>query len=118
MPTFRRLFFRCADTEDSNLTVDILMNDQRHWVTRVPACGWWGRIGSKNLWPFILITSSQLDFGSYFDEETGEATSDHERYADIDIDERILAVGEQFQLTYYGSMYLLQLERIIDVTEL
>jgi hypothetical protein len=39
MVAFRRLMLRYADDPNGNVIVDILMDDRRRWVSRVPlAC--------------------------------------------------------------------------------
>lgn len=117
VPTFRRLLFRCEQYPDSDLVVDVLMDERRHWVSRVPTGGWWGGLRSGSVWPFILTSENGLDFGCDTDEETGESTIHSDRYGAFDIADRILAVGEKFTLDY-GSTYYLKLERVTDILSL
>ena len=91
------------------------MDDRRRWVTDVPACGWWGNLTSNNVMPFVLL-KDKLDFGSYLDEETGEATSYSDRYGTIEMSDRLLAPGEEFVLNY-DYTYNLVLEQATDIVE-
>jgi hypothetical protein len=114
MPAFRRLMFRYADDPNGNVVVDVLMDDRRHWLARVPTGGWWGRIHTNEMWPFILLSDGRMDFGSAADDPADNA----DRYASIDIEDRILAVGEQFVLAYHNELWPMTLDRITDITEL
>ena len=114
MVTFRRLFLRYADDRDGNVIVDVLMDARRRRVSRVPTGGWWGRVGTRELWPFVLTDDGRMDFGSAADNPPPDA----ERYARIDLDDRILAVGEPFAVEYCGERWPVKLERVTDVAAL
>jgi hypothetical protein len=114
MVAFRRLMLRYADDPSGNVIVDVLMDDRRHWISRVPTGGWWGRIATREMWPFTLLADGRMDFGS----DSDDPPTDKERYATIDLADRILAVGEAFTLHYYGETWPMTLERVTDVAEL
>ena len=50
----------------------------------VPFCGWWGRLKSNDVLPFILLKNGRVDFGS--DDETDQDT----RFGHLDIHGRHL----------------------------
>lgn len=114
MNAFRRLWLSCDDDRDSNLTVDVLMDQRRHRVARVPTAGWWGRQQTTELWPFVLDREGRLDFGSM----ACQPTPPSERYARIDIDDRIIAAGELFTFEYQGDQWQLRLRRITDLSQI
>jgi hypothetical protein len=113
MAVLRRAFFRCQDDADGNLTVDILINERRRWVEKLPSAGWWGPIRSNNIWPFILYEGGVIDFGNSLD----DPTSNNDRYGSIDMSDRIIEIGEDYPVLYHGH-YMMTLERLTDLTDL
>ena len=119
MKKFYRAFFRSINDRSQNLTVDLLLDDRRRWCERVPTGGWWGRLNSNDIWPFILKSDGDLDFGAD-DEETAEDDYDSSyRHGSLDLgNDQIIAVNEQYSLYYRGALTYLILEKLTDVTEL
>ena len=111
MYQFVRAFFKSDDDPTGNLVLDILLDEKRRWVEKVPGGGWWGLYKSDDLWPLILKEGGNLDFGQ--NERTEE--SDAPRYASIDICDRILIEGEKFWLDYV-TLRPMTLERLQDIT--
>ena len=109
MPRFYRAFFRCITDQSANLTLDLLLDDNRRLVDRVPTSGWWGHINGSDVWPCILKPGGTLDFG--------ESSNSQERYGEIDLDTRLIVQGEQYELTYQRS-YSVILEKLTDIAEL
>lgn len=114
MSRFYRAFFRCSGDRTSNLTLDILIGENRHVVPRVPVCGWWGILKSNEVWPFVMLSEGKIDFGN----TDGEPVEDIHRYGKIDIHDRIIATGERFLLEYDKQRFDLTLEKLTDITEL
>jgi hypothetical protein len=113
MTGFYRAFFECDGDATSNLTVDLLIDDRRRWVEKVRTAGWWGRLDSEDVWPLILKPGGQLDFGQTDRHDPEEGP----RFGQIDISERILAVGERFTLLYHTRRGM-TLSRLTDVLSL
>lgn len=111
---FYRAFFRAEDDAASNLMLDILIDEHRKLVSDVPLCGWWGILKSHSVWPFVLL-GDRLDLG---DDGEVPVLPDKERYAQLDIEDRIIAVGEFFTLLYNDQRWTLRLERLTDITAL
>ena len=110
-----RAFFLCENEAESNLLVDLVLEGRRHIPTKIPFFGSWGRLNSGSIYPFVL-QSGRLDFG---DEVSNEIASDHStRYASFDVEDRILAEGELFELSYCGHQYWMRLKRLTPVEQL
>jgi hypothetical protein len=114
MPSFVRAFFRCPDDPTSNLTADLCLGDDRKVMQRVPTGGWWGKIQTNDFWPFIMLNGALLDFGN----PEGDPIAPEDRYAALEIQDRIIAVGEFYDFTYGDRDIRFQLERLTNIADL
>lgn len=108
-----RAFFECTHDRESHLTLDIIVGDNRHLVPRIPMCGWWGRLQSDDFWPLVWTKDGRLDLGN----SEGEPIDPEDRYAYIDIEDRILAEGEFFEMRFNTNHYRMVLKKLTDLTE-
>ena len=114
MPAFYRAFFRASDKDPrNNVTIDILLDDRRRVVDRVPFFGFWGRVNSDEVWPFVWM-NDQVDFGN----DSDDPLENRERYGSFDLRERIIAENEPFDLRYWYETYPLVLDKLNDITKL
>lgn len=98
------------DHEYDPLVIDVLTDEDHFPIPdSPPTSGWWGRLGTTNLLPFILQPSGRLDFGS--DENTDQA----DRYALTDIKNVHIRPGER--VTVDDGQGVLQWP-IISVTQI
>jgi hypothetical protein len=108
-----RAFFRCQNEDESNLLVDLILTDRRHLPKRVPFFGSWGRLNSRSIYPFVL-QDGRLDFG-----DEVESGQDHSsRFAAFDVDDRIIAAGDDYTLSYQRHTYIMTLEKLTDLEQL
>ncbi len=114
MKRFYRAFFRAEDDPSSNVNIDLLLDDRRHVVKGVPLCGWWGILKSHSVWPFVAV-DGELDLG---DDGKMPVLSRKDRFATLDLMDRIIAVGEGFTLLYNDQRWVLRLEKLTDITDL
>lgn len=114
MPSFVRAFFRCVDDASRNLIVDLLLDDRRRWIERVPTAGWWGQMQHDDVWPFILKKEGFVDFGN----DSSDPTSDEVRFAKFQLGDRIVATNEFYNFSYGELNFGLKLEKLTNISEL
>jgi hypothetical protein len=108
-----RAFFRCQNEKESNLLVDLILNDRRYAALNVPFFGSWGGLNSRSIYPFVL-QNGRLDFGDEI--ESGIDLSS--RFADFDVVDRIIAIGDEYIVAYCGHRYQMKLEKLADLEQL
>lgn len=120
MTKFVRAFFLSDDGDDtSNVLIDLLLGEDRKVISRVPLFGFWGKLNSTEVWPFIYQNGT-LDTGDQHDPADPESTPcpPADRYISFDIDDRIIALNEGYLLRYGGETWRLVLEKITDIASL
>jgi len=119
MASFYRAFFRSDDGNYGNVMIDLLLDERRRVVSRVPLFGFWGKLNTRDLMPFIY-DNDVLDFGDYVDEDNPSSTplNRNERFADFGLADRIIAPGERFTIIYDGDDWALTLEKLSDIATL
>jgi hypothetical protein len=111
---FYRAHFVCEDDPASNLSVDMLLDERRYWISHVMSAGWWGRLNSNDLWPFVLQKSGKIDFGNTED----EPFDPKERFGWIELEGRLIAKGEHYTFQYNGRTVDFILERLSRIPDL
>lgn len=98
----------------SNLTLDLIVDERRRWIEKIPTGGWWGELGSKDVWPLTLKAQGVLDFGNSED----DPSTSTERFGSIELSDRDIVVGELFRFEYGGDIAEMKIESIVDLDEL
>lgn len=106
-----RTFLRDHINPNSNMTIDILVDEQNKPVERVPFNGWWGKLGSTDVLYFTILGNRKVDFGS-------DANTDQvDRFGSIDLWSRSIQVGTIIQYADSTGEYELHVESARDLTE-
>jgi hypothetical protein len=50
--------------DDGDFSFDLIIDELNRATKRVPTVGWWGKLRSNDLLPFILRTDGKMDFGA------------------------------------------------------
>lgn len=87
---------------------DLLCDGDRA-VPHAPMGGWWGRIKSSSLWPFVLHVNGNMDFGS--DPEDDQS----ERYWKTNLFEIEINVGSKVILTDSSGEVLDLVIKSVDI---
>jgi hypothetical protein len=99
---------------DQAMTIDIVVDDDLSVRPRVAFCGWWGRLGSTELDPLVVMPDGRVAFGSESN------TNQPNRYGRINIHSKHIKIGEY--VTYYsredGEEKLFRIKAIIDLLDL
>lgn len=119
MAQFVRAFFHCEYDESANVMMDLLINDSRKIIPSVQMFGFWGKVSSSELWPFVFH-HDELDFGEQCDpnDPDDKRLPREERYGDLDIADRIIAEGEKFTIRYLGQSWDLKLTKVTDILKM
>ncbi len=112
MAQIYRIYLDTRENPHWNLTLDVVVDEERKAKKGVPFCGWWGKIGSTEILPLIVLADGRVDFGS--DEETDQA----ERYGHIDLREHPIELCQKIKLNAWAEETLFQITRVTDLTEL
>jgi hypothetical protein len=112
MASFKRAIFTCGDP-GYNLTIDLLIRDNRKRFADLPTAGWWGKLGTQDIWPFVIAKDGQCDFG----QDSDNPITYKQRYGEFHLNDRLLVPGETFLFTYHGERYDFVLEQLVDVLD-
>ena len=112
--TVIRAHFSCTGSRLDDIVVDLIVDQNRQWVESVPAAGWWGKVDSDDVWPFILTEGGILDFGNTLE----EPTASDERFASFEISDKPLLKGESYHFSHYGVVANFKLVRDDDLATL
>lgn len=64
MANLYRAHLRRTGSPQYNMTIDLVVRDDGKIADTVPVAGWWGALDSDDVWPFILNTDGEMDFGN------------------------------------------------------
>lgn len=87
---------------DGDFNVDLLVDDKGNAARMFPTFGWWGRLKSNDLLPFVLTATGAMDFGAVPDDEIGPRG---DRYGQTDILERAIFDGREVVFVVDGYTY-------------
>lgn len=82
----KRFELRASDA-NNNMTIDLVVDSKNVARGGMPFCGWWGRLKSSEVWPFVLLADGRVDFGS--DEDTDPS----DRFGHLNLHGRSLETG-------------------------
>lgn len=54
---------------DGPLTFQLIVNDRTRTAVKVQSVGWWGRLNTNDLQPFVILNDGRLDFGALPDDD-------------------------------------------------
>lgn len=91
-----RAVFSCSGSPIDDITIDLVVDENRNWIEGILAAGWWGKPDSNDVWPFLLKEGGVLDFGSGI----GDPASSDERFGSLAITGKSLAKGKNFHFSF------------------
>lgn len=94
---------------DGDFVVDLLVNEQGFAARKFPTFGWWGRLKSNDLLPFVLSPNGAMDFGALPEDEIGLPA---DRYGQTDILERNIFQGREVVFDIDDETYTVNIETI------
>lgn len=98
--------------EESDFSFDLVVDEQNKPIRKLAMLGWWGKLRSNDLLPFILRNDGKMDFGALPGDPDYYSS---ERYGVTDILEREIIQGRRVDVSVDGEDYQLS---ITQVTEL
>lgn len=75
-----------------DLTLLLIVNDKTRIATKIQIGGWWGRLKTTDMQPFVLLPNGKLDFGAYPDDDI--ETHRTGRFAETNVYEVPIVEGE------------------------
>lgn len=88
----------------------LVVDEKGNVKQRFPMLGWWGRLKSNDLLPFILRLNGRMDFGSDPDE-----TDESDRYYETDIFKRQIEVGRRVDIKIDGDIHRLTVSKVDEL---
>ena len=79
----------------------LIVNDNSRQAARVQTAGWWGRLNTNDMQPFVLLPDGRLDFGAYPEDELEHHKAG--RFAGSRIFEARIAERELVWLSIWGD---------------
>lgn len=113
---WHRVFAECAAADP--MVLDLPLAGNGLIATRQTSSGWWGKPGTPNCLPFVLLPDGRGDFGGAFDEDTAEHTPDDERYGTFELPRLAVEVGRHFAYSDNTGRYEFVIKRVTDLQEL
>ena len=95
----------------TDLTLDLLMQDNRRIVPRIPFAGWWGKYRSTDFLPIVIQPDGKVDFGS------GEETDQNDRFGNTDIQSIEIREGLEFVFSNGEEDFRMKISSITDLTD-
>jgi hypothetical protein len=113
MAGFYRGWFRSKGNPDYSLTIDLAIRSDGKISGLLAMNGWWGRLGSNDVWPFVLQSKGEMDFGN----DSNQPTPDNERYAHFDIHQKPISGDQTYHLEWNGEHYDFVIHDLKDFAE-
>ena len=95
----------------TDLTLDLLVKDDRKIVPRIPFAGLWGKYRSTDFLPIVIQQDGKVDFGS------GEDTDQNERFGNTDILSIEIREGFEFVFSNGEEDFQMKISSVTDLTE-
>lgn len=99
-----------SDDELDPVTLDVFLDERGKVVQSFPTSGWWGKLRTDDLLPFIFFPSGKIDFGTGFEEEN--------RYAQTNLPTKRLHVGEYVTMEVGDDEHCFLVKKVLWIDEI
>ena len=95
----------------TDLTIDLLVRDDRHIASKTPFAGWWGKYRPTDFLPIVIQHDGKVDFGS------GEDTDQNDRFGYTDVHSVEIREGREFVFSNGEEEFSMKIDSVMDLTE-
>ena len=103
-----------ASKPNSEMFIDLIVDQDSHIKSGKPYCGWWGKLVSTEMVPFVCRQQNgdyYLDFGSATEDDQDE------RLYEFHIDHIPIRVGSTISVESYDDRYELTVTDLFDLID-